>query len=924
MKYLTRLLPLICVTLISQFSFAQLPYSEDFTGQNGKGVAGVVGSPASYDTSSVDWTISADTTGFDDTSDYFKVNTVSSNEIFEARDVSNEVVWFSPVIDIMGEGLVDLSVDISEVGTLEASDYINVYYILNGSGTEVLFSTNGENYDDFSSAVASENALSGSSVQIVIRIDNNADTEKHRFENVSISAATGYNTPSAGDVLITEYAKNGTKTHSYVELYNTTSNPIDLSDCKIVSSGSNNGVYDFSTDIPGYAYIPANGFLVLNSDAAQTNYESQWGVTISATDIYTRTGLTIFKNNNTFKLKQGGTEGVDDGTLIDETTEYPADGNRVYQLPVGYWTNNEDENTNATPGFLGTNEDIDNIKLVYADGAWQAATGYAHSSPSSSTGSAEAIVLRGQATFANGSVLDKLSILSEAGTSITTESVSVTSELFIADDASLAITGSGSVTCSGSITFQREGHNLTSDYNVWGSPFSSNTSIASVFTNHYNCEFYAFEASSQSWKYDETVGGNLNCSGNNYTVSTAMALSTTNSEGNPDGNFDVGRGYFIVGNPDNVISFTHASGGVLNNGDISVQIFGSSNVPSDGSNDWNLISNPYPSAVSVADFLTENSGTGKLSNAVYIYNPGNSLNTITSYDTYDKTMTSEYIAGGQGFYVDGNTTTDGLAYSITFENSMRHHTDTDFRSVLTYSGVFLDVKDENGENDPTRIYFDDQSLDEFDPNFDALKLPNGDFNFCSKVGDKKLVFNGYSELTNENRVIPLYFQTNQSSVYTIEMDSLVGQFENKDVLLEDRLMRSFHNLKQNGYSFSSAPKEWANRFYLHVVTRKSNDSSNNSGSGSTDSTGTVSGIDEINEELFKVFVANEELVVSLLSNDDQVSRVEIITATGYDVASKNVKDNVAKFDISSFSKGIYFVRTQLSNGEIKVRQVIIP
>ncbi len=920
MKYLIRLLPLICVSLISQFSYAQLPYLEDFSSNAGKGVINGV-----YDTTGMDWSIDASGGTFTASTDYFKIN----GGVFEAQDVDGEMIWTSPIIDISSASFVDVSVDVAETGDAESDDYVKVYYSLDGGG-ETLFTYNGENTNDFTSATAKHFYLSGSNLQIIVRVSNNTGTEQHSFDNVSISSAT-YVSPTAGDIVISEFARHSTSTYGYVEIYNTTSSHIDLANLKVVSDGSNDTVYDFGTDFTGNTYVRANGFLILNRSATQASFESNWtsatGTTVSLGEdvVYFQTGENSFGNKNQYKLRSGGTADTDDGTLLDESTVKPsALGKRVYQMPLGYWTNNEDDHTSSTPGYLGTYENVGNVKLAYADGAWQAATGYAHSAPSSSTGSAEALILRGQATFTDGAVLDKLSILKDAGTSIGNEDITITTSLFIDHDASLAVTGTGSVTCSGSITLRKEGHNLSTDYNVWGSPFSSDLDMETVFTNHYNCDFYAFEASTQSWKYDETIGENLNCNGNLYAVSAALAISTTDSEGDPDGDFDVGRGYFIAGHSSNTIDFSVASGGTLNNGDISVQIFGSSTTPTDGSNDWNLISNPYPSSISVEDFLTENSGTGKLSNAVYLYNPGNSLNIATSYDTYNKSHTAQYIASGQGFYVDGNTTTDGKAYDITFKNSMRHHTDNDFRSALSYFGVYLDVVDENGENDPTRIYFDYDSEDGIDANFDALKLPNGDFNFCSKVDDKKLVFNGFSELTNENRIIPLYFQTYQTSVYTIELDSLVGSFKDKDVLLEDRYMRSFHNLKQKGYAFSSNPKEWANRFYLHIIAKKSNNSSGNTGSGSTDSTGNVTSIDELQAELLKVFVSNEELVVSLISNEDQISQVEVISANGNSVVSKSVNESVVKFDVSQFSKGIYFVKSQLSNGNIEVNQVVIP
>ena len=140
--------------------------------------------------------------------------------------------------------------------------------------------------------------------------------------------------------------------------------------------------------------------------------------------------------------------------------------------------------------------------------------------------------------------------------------------------------------------------------------------------------------------------------------------------------------------------------------------------------------------LSVKDFLERNNST-TMSNAVYLYNPGSGMNTASSYDTYNTSHTTNYIASCQGFYVNGNTSTDGYAYDISFTNGMRHHTNNDFRSVLPYEGVYLDVVDANGENDPMRLYFDMDAEDGYDNKFDALKLPNGDFNFCTKLSPAK-------------------------------------------------------------------------------------------------------------------------------------------------------------------------------------------
>lgn len=163
---------------------AQL-YSETFSGQNGKGV---VGPTPTVDETGVNWNVSnsSTTTGLTATTDWFQVQ----NEVMEARDVDEEVVWESPSIDITGlTSTINLSVDFAEDGNLESGDYAKAYYILD-SDPEVQFATNGNNSDDFTAVRAEQvldlSTITVTSLKIVIRIDNNAGTEYIRFDNVSV------------------------------------------------------------------------------------------------------------------------------------------------------------------------------------------------------------------------------------------------------------------------------------------------------------------------------------------------------------------------------------------------------------------------------------------------------------------------------------------------------------------------------------------------------------------------------------------------------------------------------------------------------------------------------------------------------------------------------------------------------------------
>ncbi len=130
------------------------------------------------------WTVDVSACTFDG-DDHFEVR---SNQM-EGNDLDGEAIWRSQGIDISGYANVSVTVDLSEVGDLEATDYIRVYYQIDG-GAENLFDTNGDVSDDFDNLVAAQTNLSGNTLTIVIRVQNNATTEFIRFDNVTVREGT--------------------------------------------------------------------------------------------------------------------------------------------------------------------------------------------------------------------------------------------------------------------------------------------------------------------------------------------------------------------------------------------------------------------------------------------------------------------------------------------------------------------------------------------------------------------------------------------------------------------------------------------------------------------------------------------------------------------------------------------------------------
>ncbi len=137
------------------------------------------------------WSVDVSACSFDG-DDHFEVRSGQ----MQGNDLDGEAVWTTETIDISGQGTVSISVSVSDGGGgLEGSDYIRLYYKLDG-GAETLFSTNGDNSGNFGNLTASQTGLTGASLQLIVKVVNGANTEFIAFDNVQVeNAAVPSNQP---------------------------------------------------------------------------------------------------------------------------------------------------------------------------------------------------------------------------------------------------------------------------------------------------------------------------------------------------------------------------------------------------------------------------------------------------------------------------------------------------------------------------------------------------------------------------------------------------------------------------------------------------------------------------------------------------------------------------------------------------------
>lgn len=179
MKKVIRILnvTIILLTLSVNLLFAQATlYSETFTAANNTVVG--AGNPASWNRN-----LNGST----------PVNMSVQSNVFRVTNSGGEVIWNSRPIYIQGWEYVTASVEMPiKIEKMEVTDYINFYYKIDG-GTETLFATNGNNTGNFDAGrIAQQKNLKGHTLEIVVRIKNNANDEIHYFDKVTVSGSNRF------------------------------------------------------------------------------------------------------------------------------------------------------------------------------------------------------------------------------------------------------------------------------------------------------------------------------------------------------------------------------------------------------------------------------------------------------------------------------------------------------------------------------------------------------------------------------------------------------------------------------------------------------------------------------------------------------------------------------------------------------------
>ncbi|MGV9004263.1 Ig-like domain-containing protein [Flavobacterium sp.] len=333
------------------------------------------------------------------------------------------------------------------------------------------------------------------------------------------------------------------------------------------------------------------------------------------------------------------------------------------------------------------------------------------------------------------------------------------------------------------------------DFTYWSSPVSGET-LANLATNTV---FYRFNTAANNWLY---IGGSTVMEqGIGYIARAPQSFSTTVPAIYTGGKF--------IGRPNNGI-FTVA-------------------VDASEGNKWNLIGNPYPSALNVEEFLSLN--TNELESTVFLWThntPSSGFQYSSSdYASYNASggikvcdtcpVPSNFIASGQAFFVGAKT-----AGTVTFNNSMRsvaYDNAQFFRTALATvsekNRFWLNLTNEQGAFKQVLMSYTEDATNEFDSKYDGENFNANSFiNFYSINDDKNLSIQGRALPFMMSEIIPLGYSTSVAGLFSINLDNVEGLFTTQEIYLKDNLTQTIHDIKEAPYIFNTTVGTYNSRFEL--------------------------------------------------------------------------------------------------------------
>ena len=433
-------------------------------------------------------------------------------------------------------------------------------------------------------------------------------------------------------------------------------------------------------------------------------------------------------------------------------------------------------------------------------------------------------------------VTNNATVLIKSGDSVTLNgslTVNTGSVVTFNSGASLLQTGTTNEN-SGSIVVKRDSSRIKRlDYTLWSSPVE-NQGLYSFSPTTLSNRFYVYNAQLNTYSNTD-VGFNLTNLQYPSPLVAPVGINGTDSANVP---FVPAKGYLIRTPWNHATSPTAWSGtftGKPNNGTISMPLtdYGIGKR-------FNLIGNPYPSAIDADTFIQTNIDNGSITGTVYFYRKTNGANNgsycsqnLVGYTSNgDPGISSmamnpfsnahiNIVPVGQGFFVEGTGAGTG---SVVFTNEMRINTNSNrfFKTTNTVerNRIWLNVTNATGSFSQAMIGYMTGATQGVDTTIDGKLFSDGAVALASLIGTDAYVIQGRALPFDASDEVPLSLKITTAGDYTITIDHVDGLFSDgaQTVYLRDNTTGIVHNLSAEGYTFASAAGTFDTRFDIIYQT----------------------------------------------------------------------------------------------------------
>jgi endonuclease I len=373
--------------------------------------------------------------------------------------------------------------------------------------------------------------------------------------------------------------------------------------------------------------------------------------------------------------------------------------------------------------------------------------------------------------------------------------------------------------------------------------------------------------------------------------------------------------------------------GIPNNGIINVPIV-------KGAGTFNLIGNPYPSALDIDLFLTHPANQSVVNGTVYLWNHntaigaqnqgGSGLNySSNDYAKYNLTggvrttssgtgsvIPSGTIASGQGFFIEANSAAPAGNYTAVFNNTMRITGENNqfFRAAPLTANVvasveknrmWVSISNQEGAFNETLIGYLSGATNSFDSMYDGKMFPAGNpVSIYSIQGENLLSIQGRALPFAVSDTVPLGYNCSLAGNYTIKIENTDGFFASMgEVYLKDADLNLVHNLKDGPYHYSTNAGTFNSRFEILYQNTLGQNSS------------------LYDQNQVVVYNSNDSVLVS--AGESLIEQVKVYDLNGRLLLDMN-DINATETKISVLGSKVLFLHIILRDGMMYSKKIICP